>query len=64
MPVRLLLCVMVCVALGACTASVPGRIKRQLAPPDGTVPDHFRLRTEAAAAPVVPAAGPTQDAAP
>lgn len=41
-PARMFLCLMLGLALAAC-ASVPRSIERELAPPDGTVPDHFHL---------------------
>lgn len=45
MSARIILCLVLAVALSACT-SVPNRVARELAPPDHTAPDHFKLRGE------------------
>jgi hypothetical protein len=42
-PARILLLLLLGAMLGACL-SVPADVARELAPPDGTVPDHYRLR--------------------
>lgn len=46
MSARIFLCLVLVLTLGACT-QVPARVARELAPPDPTTPDHFRLRGEA-----------------
>lgn len=46
MSARIFLCLVLVLTLGACT-NVPARVAREMAPPDHTTPDHFRLRGEA-----------------